>query len=227
MRFNPDLLTSILGIFLTLSLGACTTVESSSKPINSSTATPVSSETILSQNHSMMSGNHGMMMDLGPADVEYDLRFIDAMIPHHQGAINMAQQVLQKSTRPEVKKLAEDIIKAQEKEIAQMQQWRKTWYPQAKDAIAYHAAMGHSMPMSSQQMDSMMMMADLGAADSGFDQRFFTAMIPHHQGALIMAKDAQTKSKRSEIQQLAQAILTSQEAEIKLMQQWLNQGLKK
>lgn len=220
MRFNPDLLSSLLGISLTLSLGACTTVESSSKPINSSTATPVSSETILSQ-------NHGMSMDLGPGDVEYDLRFIDAMIPHHQGAINMAQQVLQKSTRPEVKKLAEDIIKAQEKEIAQMQEWRKTWYPQAKDAIAYHAAMGHSMPMSSQEMDSMMMMADLGAADSGFEQRFFTAMIPHHQGALIMAKDAQTKSKRPEIQQLAQAILTSQEAEIKLMQQWLNQGVKK
>ncbi len=105
-----------------------------------------------------------------------------------------------------------------------MQQWRKTWYPEAKDAIAYHAAMGHSMPMSSQQMDSMMMMADLGAADSSFDQRFIMAMIPHHQGALVMAKDAQLKSKRPEMQQLAQAILTSQEAEIKLMQQWLKTG---
>jgi uncharacterized protein (DUF305 family) len=184
----------------------------------------VSSETILTQNNGMMSGNHQMMMDLGPADVEYDLRFIDAMIPHHQGAIAMAQQVIHKSTRPELKKLAEEIIKAQEKEIAQMQQWRKTWYPEAKDAIAYHAAMGHSMPMSSQQMDSMMMMANLGEADSGFDQRFITAMIPHHQGALVMAKDAQLKSKRPEIQQLAQAILTSQEAEIQLMQQWLKTG---
>ena len=224
MKFNPIFLSPILGISLTLSLGACTTVQSSSKPLDSLKKTPVNSETILAQNNGMMSGNHQMMMDLGPADVEYDLRFIDAMIPHHQGAIAMAQQVLEKSTRPEVKKLAEEIIKAQEKEIAQMQQWRKTWYPEAIDAIAYHAAMGHSMPMSSQQMDSMMMMADLGAADSSFDQRFIMAMIPHHQGALVMAKDAQLKSKRPEMQQLAQAILTSQEAEIKLMQQWLKTG---
>ncbi|VXD15756.1 conserved exported hypothetical protein [Planktothrix serta PCC 8927] len=224
MKFTPNFLFPILGISLTLSLGSCTTVQSSSQPLNSLTTTPVSSETILTQNNGMMSENHQMIMDLGPADIEYDLRFIDAMIPHHQGAIAMAQQVLQKSTHPELKKLAEEIIKAQEKEIAQMQQWRKTWYPEAKDAIAYHAAMGHSMPMSSQQMDSMMMMADLGPDDSSFDQRFMTAMIPHHQGALVMAKDAQLKSKRPEMQQLAQAILTSQEAEIQLMQQWLKTG---
>jgi uncharacterized protein (DUF305 family) len=169
----------------------------------------------------MMSGNHGMMMDLGPADAEYDLRFIDGMIPHHQGAIKMAEQVLQKSHNPEVKKLAEEIIKAQKKEIAQMQEWRKTWYPDAKDAIMYHAPMGHSMSMSKEDMESMMMMTDLGAADAGFDQRFVQGMIAHHEGALIMAKDAQVKSKRPEIQQLAQAILVSQAAEIKLMKQWL------
>ena len=224
MKFNPYFLFSLLGISVTLSLGACTTFQSQSQPKASETAVAVSSETPLAQKNTM-SEHHGMM-DLGPADAEYDLRFIDAMIPHHQGAINMAKQVLQNSTRPQLKKLAEEIIQAQEKEIAQMQEWRKTWYPDAKEAIAYHAAMGHSMPMSSEQMDSMMMTVDLGAADSGFDQRFINAMIPHHEGALIMAKDAQTKSKRSEIQQLAQAILTSQEAEIKLMQQWFNQGFK-
>jgi uncharacterized protein (DUF305 family) len=49
-------------------------------------------------------------------------------------------------------------------------------------------------------------------------------MIPHHEGALIMAKDAQSKSKRPEIQQLSQAILVSQAAEIKLMKQWLKPG---
>ncbi len=222
MKLSPYFLFSVLGI--SLSLGACTTLQSQSQPTASETAVSVSSETPLTDNNTM--SEHHEMMDLGPADAEYDLRFIDAMIPHHQGAINMAKQVVQNSTRPELKNLAEEMIKAQEKEIAQMQEWRKKWYPDAKEAIAYHAAMGHSMPMSSQQMDSMMMTVDLGVADSGFDQRFIKAMIPHHEGALIMAKDAQIKSKRSEIQQLAQAILTSQEAEIKLMQQWLNQGFK-
>ena len=47
----------------------------------------------------------GMMnhnMDVGPADANYDLRFIDSMIPHHQGALAMAQEVLEKSKRPEL-----------------------------------------------------------------------------------------------------------------------------
>lgn len=221
MKFKSLFLLPILAIPVTLSLGACTMVKSNSKPMASATVTPVSSETILTQNNGMMSGNHGMMMDLGPADAEYDLRFIDGMIPHHKGAIKMAEQVLEKSNNPELKKLAEEIIKAQEKEIAQMQEWRKTWYPDAKDAIMYHGNMGHSMSMSKEDMESMMMMADLGAADGGFDQRFVQAMIPHHEGALIMGKDAQVKSKRPEIQQLAQDILVSQAAEIQLMKQWL------
>lgn len=224
MKINARFLLPILGLPITLILGACTMLQSHSKPMTSETATPVSSETVLAQNNGMMPGNHSMMMDLGPADAEYDLRFIDGMIPHHQGAIKMAEQVLQKSNNPELKKLAEEIIKAQKKEIAQMQEWRKTWYPQAKDAIMYHAAMGHSMSMSKEQMESMMMMVDLGAADGSFDQRFIQAMIPHHEGALIMAKDAQSKSKRPEIQQLSQAILVSQAAEIKLMKQWLKPG---
>jgi uncharacterized protein (DUF305 family) len=49
-------------------------------------------------------------MDLGPADESYDLRFLDAMVPHHEGAVVMAKEVLQKSQRPEMKKLAKEII---------------------------------------------------------------------------------------------------------------------
>lgn len=134
----------------------------------------------------------------------------------------MAQEVLQKSKRPELQKLAQDIIKTQMQEIKQMQQWRKAWYPKASaEPIAWHAAMGHSMVMSQEQMKSMMMSMDLGPADATFDLRFLNAMIPHHEGAIVMAKDAQTKAKHPEIKQLSQAILTSQQAEIDQMKQWL------
>lgn len=52
-----------------------------------------------------------------------DIDFIRGMIAHHQGAIDMAKVVLDHGTDPEVKKLAEDIIAAQEGEIAWMQDW--------------------------------------------------------------------------------------------------------
>jgi uncharacterized protein (DUF305 family) len=170
------------------------------------------------QKGSMM--NHSLMA-LGPADAEFDLRFIDAMTPHHQGAVVMAKEAQQKSKRPEIQKLAADIIKAQDKEIAQMKQWRTAWHPKAStEPVAYNAKTGKSMPMAQDQMNGMMMNMDLGAADDQFDLRFINAMIPHHEGAVVMAQDALNKSKRPEIQKLAQDIISSQKAEIKQMQQW-------
>jgi uncharacterized protein (DUF305 family) len=165
--------------------------------------------------------SHDMSMDLGPADADYDLRFIDAMIPHHQGAVNMAQEVMEKSKRPEMKKLSQDIIVAQKQEIAQMKQWRKTWYPNASPTpMAWHAQMGHMMAMSEDMKKGMMMSMDLGKGDADFDLRFINAMIPHHEGALVMAKDALSKSKRPEMKKLSQDILTSQQQEIERMKQW-------
>ena len=54
-----------------------------------------------------------------------DIDFIKMMLAHHQGAVDMAEVELKYGKDPEARKLAETIIAAQQKEIAQMQDWLK------------------------------------------------------------------------------------------------------
>jgi uncharacterized protein (DUF305 family) len=76
-----------------------------------------SSRAFEAANHKM---HAAMMVPLtGDADVD----FVKGMIPHHQGAIDMAKIELHYGKDPEIRKLAEGIIKAQESEIADMNAW--------------------------------------------------------------------------------------------------------
>ena len=226
-------LLSVRNGFLAFTLVAIASFAGSVLTACSKTASQAQNTTAInaSDNKQMNHGSgmdHSMTMDLGPADANYDLRFIDAMTPHHQGGVDMAKVALHKSQRPQIEKLANDIIKAQNKEIAELKQWRQAWYPKAGEKpLAYDAQMGHMMEMSSDQKKSMMMSMDLGAADAQFDLRFINAMIPHHEGAVTMAQDALSKSNRPEIKKLAQDIITSQQKEIAQMKQWRQAWYKK
>lgn len=78
----------------------------------------------------------GLEMAMGTMEIEsdpqkpFDLRFIEAMISHHEGAIQMATEARDTAVHAELKTLAANIIAAQESEIAQMEQWKREWFPQ-------------------------------------------------------------------------------------------------
>jgi uncharacterized protein (DUF305 family) len=146
--------------------------------------------------------DHGSMRVYWP----FDTVFIVYMISHHEGSIGMASQALTEAQRPEIKKLAEDIIRAQAAEIKQMREWRNAWYPDLKDT-------GEAdVPVT--------------PGDAPFDIRFIDAMIPHYEGAIMMAKEAQQKAQHAEIKQLADAIIKAQTAEIERMKQWRTEWTK-
>lgn len=146
----------------------------------------------------------------------YDLQFIDTMIAHHQAAVVMAKAAMEKAQHPELRSMAQNIVTGQEKEISQMRQWRDQWFKDQPLAVNMEAA---GMVDSMKTMD----MSKLGTlTGNSFDLAFIEMMIPHHQGALAMAKEALEKAQHPEIKTLAQGITMTQETEIESMQNWKN-----
>lgn len=120
--------------------------------VAASLATALSTSTVLAQDNTMHQGHDMSTMDHGtmdhgamgdspsskafaeanarmhkdmavPLTGNADVDFVQGMIPHHQGAIDMAKIVLEHGKDPEIRKLAEEVIAAQEGEIAMMKAW--------------------------------------------------------------------------------------------------------
>ena len=164
--------------------------------------------------------NHGAMdhanMRSSPnaASQPYDLQFLDTMIAHHQGAVDMARPAETKAKHAELKEMARNIIRDQEREIAQMKQWREQWY------AGKPASVNMEMPGMMDSMRGMDMNRMNAASGNEFDLMFLDMMTPHHQGAVVMAREALTKAEHPEIKRLAQQIIDAQEREIAQMKGW-------
>jgi uncharacterized protein (DUF305 family) len=143
-----------------------------------------------------------------------DLDFVQDMIPHHQGAIDMANVVLKYGSDDEVKSLAQNVIKAQEREIAAMKDWL-TNVEQSSLFVTPESAKANEAAMDA--MVEAMKQGYTGNADADF----ITSMIPHHRGAIAMAKVALQYARDPDILRLAQEIVTAQEGEIAFMEDWL------
>ena len=157
-------------------------------------------------------GDGHMMSNGSMMGQNIDQHFIVQMIPHHEGAIAMAKIALQRSKRPEMLSLAQGIIEAQEKEIADMRGWYQNWYGSTPPA----GGMGMHMGGMTGEPDVL-----TSVSDADFDREFIIEMIPHHEMAVMMGQMLQASTERSEMRQLAENIITSQSKEIEMMRGWL------
>jgi len=165
-------------------------------------------------NHDEMGhGSGAMASEMLMEDGEYsDERFIDAMVPHHQGAIDMAEVALDNAEHEEVRALAEDIVSAQETEIRELRSIKKEEYGSSEVP----------MEMNAKEMDAMGM--TMGPRELSnqepFDKAFIDNMIPHHESAIEMANVALENSENPRVREIARAIVDAQQREITRMEAW-------
>jgi uncharacterized protein (DUF305 family) len=146
------------------------------------------------------------------------------MVPHHQGAVEMAKIAQQRAERPEIKQLAEAVIRGQEAEIATMKGWRQNWFgsdqtpPLDKMPMVSGAAQHGEHRLLT--MDMAAEVDQLRRAPEPFDRAFIDAMIPHHESAIEAAKAAETRAQKGEVKELARMIIADQQREIEQMMVW-------
>ena len=145
-----------------------------------------------------------------------DRAFLSGMIAHHEGAVDMAKVFLatpKKDQDPQVTAWADDVIKVQEKEIAEMKDLLKPLGGIEESAYA---------PMKKAMQHMLEEGKNLGA-----NMRFVELMLPHHAMALEMSVPALLGSNNPQILNLAENIIISQAKEMRQFKAWIAEHHKK
>ena len=161
---------------------------------------------------SMDMGSGGMAREMVMENGRYsDRAFIDAMVPHHQGAVEMAEVALENAEHDEIKQLSRNIVSAQEAEIEELKSIKEEEFGTSEVPMEAGAGEMEAMGMTDP--------AELANKDP-FDRAFIDAMIPHHESAIEMAQVAYRESNNPEIMALAEGIVEAQSREITQMERW-------
>ena len=148
----------------------------------------------------------------------YDIAWLSQMIEHHRGAVEMSKMCVKNCLDKDVKAAAQKIINAQDKEILQMTTWLTNWYKATPDPKQMAMMKADMKPMMDTSMGGMQPMAGMAMP---IDRSFLEGMIPHHQHAVAMGKDAIKRALRPELKKFGQAVVSDQSKEIKEYQGWL------
>lgn len=209
-RFLP---VCCLALLVMLTLAACG--DSTISPSGSVAATPTHNMADMKPGDTM--GGNGMdaMTESlkGLSGKDFEVKFLQEMIVHHQSALDMAGLVTTNTKRPELLNLAQAIKTTQSKEISDMTGWLASWH----NAKPVSDAM--SVPGMSQMMGDM---AKLKVAkDADFDKMFLMMMIEHHQQAVNMSQLVKAATtQHAELLKLGQDIIKAQTGEIDQMKNW-------
>ncbi|MDK3256630.1 DUF305 domain-containing protein [Blastococcus capsensis] len=149
-----------------------------------------------------------------------DVAFAQGMIPHHEGALMMAEVAVDRAADPRVVDLAERIEAGQDPEIDLMTGWLEEWGQPLEQGSGHMGGMDHgSEDMGGMGMD----MEDMPSAGSDFDRMWIEAMIEHHEGAVEMARTEVEDGRDPEAIDLARVISDTQTQEIEEMRQLLSE----
>jgi uncharacterized protein (DUF305 family) len=148
---------------------------------------------------------------------QVDDAFATQMIDHHQLAIEMAEVAKQRAEHPELRNLAAGIVTTQANEVAELRAINERLAGGGTDGQG-EEVLGLSHAEMGMDMDP----AELQTADP-FDRAFIDAMIPHHRGAIAMARIELEEGEDHHLKEIAQSIITAQTSEIAQMGQWRRQ----
>jgi uncharacterized protein (DUF305 family) len=143
----------------------------------------------------------------GNADYDFSVM----MIPHHEGAVEMAESLIQKGKSAELINFAQQVIEVQTREIKTLKSFLKNASKSPSSNFKdLKIALNNSMKPMMESMHAIRLSGNM-------DKDFVALMIPHHQSAVEMARAYLPYGRNAEIKKLAKEIIDSQEKEI----EWL------
>lgn len=166
------------------------------------------SSTLMGKMHAMINQMQAMMMSNDP-----DLDFVNMMIMHHQGAIDMANYELQNGTNGQMKTIAQNIITTQQQEIQEMQSIINGMAADETDT-----AFAMELMNSMEKMD---VTADTQILTGNVDHDFAILMIVHHQAALDNASAYLHHGNNTQLRNMANMMAEMQTQEIIELSNWL------